>query len=179
MTESGRPVPYRATLVAVDRQLLARVPPERVEGLRSALGAHAEIKSADIAAGAGRPRSPRQFRRFRPIFPVRNLAGSLVGYSSLGFCTIAYDDGDDYGFADREGVGIQLAFDPHLDHDPTHHLASTYLYVRDADALYEQWSRPGIGGLTQQVQETSYWPREGSHVEPDGNVIRLGSPMES
>ena len=33
---------------------------------------------------------------------------------------------------------------------PAHH-ASAYLYVRDADALYEEWSRPGIGGRTRPV----------------------------
>jgi hypothetical protein len=50
--------------------------------------------------------------------------------------------------------------------------------VRDADALYEQWSRPGVAGHTHPVGPTPYRLREGSHVDPDGNVIRFGSPME-
>ena len=53
-----------------------------------------------------------------------------------------------------------------------------YLYVHDADALYEEWSRPGIGGETLPVCSTPYKLREGAHVDPDGNLIRFGSPME-
>ena len=55
---------------------------------------------------------------------------------------------------------------------------SAYLYVRDADALYEEWTRPGIAGHTHPPGPTPYKLREGSHVDPDGNVIRFGSPME-
>lgn len=52
-----------------------------------------------------------------------------------------------------------------------------YLYVRDADALYQEWSQPDIGGRTQPVGATPYGLREGSHLDPDGNLIRFGSPM--
>ena len=68
---------------------------------------------------------------------MRNLAAALAHYSALGFDTFAYADGDEYGFADREGTGLHLAADS--DHDPAHH-ASAYLYVRDADALYQEWA---------------------------------------
>ena len=74
-------------------------------------------------------------------------------------------------------MGLHLA--THADHDPTRHGASAYLYVHDADALYEEWTRPGIGGLTRPVLLTEYKLREGSHVDPDGNLIRFGSPAET
>jgi hypothetical protein len=48
--------------------------------------------------------------------------------------------------------------------------------VRGADALYEEWSRPGIGGHTHPAVPTGYKLREGSHTDPDGNLIRFGSP---
>ena len=48
--------------------------------------------------------------------------------------------------------------------------------MRDADALYEEWSKPGVGGLTRPVEPTEYGLREGSHIDPDGNLIRFGSP---
>jgi hypothetical protein len=51
------------------------------------------------------------------------------------------------------------------------------LYVGDADALAEEWSRPGIGGTTHPVVDTPYGLREGVHVDPDNNIIRFGSPM--
>ncbi len=158
---------------AVDIQLQERVSPEQIEAMRSVLVSLAEIKSASVTAGTGMKRPARQFRQFSPIFPVRNLVAALAHYSALGFDTFAYADGDEYGFANREGIGLHLAADP----DPAHH-ASTYLYVRDADALYEEWSRPGIGGRTRPVGPTPYKLREGSHTDPDGNLIRFGSPMD-
>jgi hypothetical protein len=49
--------------------------------------------------------------------------------------------------------------------------------VRDADALHAEWSRPGIGGHTHPVGPTPYGLREGSHTDPNGNLIRFGSPI--
>jgi DNA-binding MarR family transcriptional regulator len=158
---------------AVDGRLRERASGEQIEAMRSVLQILAEIKSDDIAAGAGRSRPARQFRRFSPIFPVRDLAAALAHYEALGFGTVPYEDGDEYGFANREGTGLQLAVHP--DHDPGHNHAAAYLYVHDADALYEEWSRPGIGGHTHAVTLTSYQIREGSHTDPDGNLIRFGS----
>jgi DNA-binding MarR family transcriptional regulator/catechol 2,3-dioxygenase-like lactoylglutathione lyase family enzyme len=161
---------------AVDIQLQERVSAEQIDAMRSALLALADVKSANVTTGTGRRRPARQLRHFSPIFPVRDLATALAHYSALGFETIAYADGKEYGFANREGIGLHFATDP--DHDPACNDASTYLYVRDADALYEEWSRPGIGGLTRPVGPTPYKLREGSHVDPDGNQIRFGSPVE-
>lgn len=72
---------------------------------------------------------------------------------------------------------MHLARDP--DHDPTRNAGSAYLNARHADALYEQWRRPEIGGSTQPVGPTPYGMREGSHIDPDGNLIRFGSPIGS
>ena len=50
--------------------------------------------------------------------------------------------------------------------------------MRDADAIYQEWSRPGIGGRTSPVVTTDYEMREGSHTDPDGNLIRFGSDIK-
>jgi DNA-binding MarR family transcriptional regulator len=169
----------------VDGQLGERVPDGHVEALRAGLIALAEIKAEDLATGAGvrrtarEDRQARQLRRFSPIFGVASLAAALEHYASLGFRTSAYDDAayDDaayYGFADRDGVGLHL----HAaggGHAPR---GAAYLYVRDADALYEEWSQPGIGGHTHPAGPTDYGLREGSHTDPDGNLIRFGSPIQ-
>jgi DNA-binding MarR family transcriptional regulator/catechol 2,3-dioxygenase-like lactoylglutathione lyase family enzyme len=161
---------------AVDAQLHERVSNEQIEGMRAALRALAEIKVADTASGAGLPRPARQFRRFSPIFPVSDLAAALDHYAALGFTTVSYAGGADYGFADRDGLSLHL--EGHHGHDLSDHGgASAYLYVRDADALYAEWSRPGIGGQTRPVGPMPYQLREGSHIDPDGNLIRFGSPM--
>jgi DNA-binding MarR family transcriptional regulator/catechol 2,3-dioxygenase-like lactoylglutathione lyase family enzyme len=176
LTERGHRVVeavWRGT-EAIDAQLATRLSPEEIAIMRSGLSALADIKAENAAAGVGgRRRRRRGFRQFSPIFPVRDLASALAHYASLGFTTFAYEEGVDYGFADRDGVGLHLAL------DTAHYGAgTTYLYVRDADALYEEWSRPGIGGVTRAVGPTDYGLREGSHVDPDGNLIRFGSPDE-
>jgi DNA-binding MarR family transcriptional regulator/uncharacterized glyoxalase superfamily protein PhnB len=158
---------------SVDRQLEEAVSPEQVGAMRSVLSALAGIKQAGIATGAGRARPARQLRRFSPIFNVRDLRAALAHYATLGFSIVAFEEGDHYGFANRDGVGLHLA--AHSEHDPQRP-ASAYLYVRDADALYEEWSKPGIAGHSHPPEPTPYGMLEGSHTDPDGNVIRFGSP---
>ena len=160
---------------AVDLQLHERVSADQVDAMRSALLALADIKSASITTGAGRRRPARQFRSFSPIFPVRNLTAALAHYAALGFDTLAYADGTSTGSptataSDCTSRPTPATILPTTPPRPT-------CYVRDADALYEEWSRPGIGGLTRPVGPTPYRLREGSHTDPDGNLIRFGSPM--
>jgi Glyoxalase/Bleomycin resistance protein/Dioxygenase superfamily len=160
---------------AVDRQLEAVVSPEQVGALRSALSVLAGIKQADIATGAGRARPAGLLRRFYPIFPVSDLRAALAHYRTLGFKTFAYEEGADYGFANRDGVGLHL--EAHAGH-ARHRPASAYLNVRDAAALYEEWSRPGVAGHTHPAEPTPWGMLEGSHTDPDGNLIRFGSPIK-
>jgi DNA-binding MarR family transcriptional regulator/catechol 2,3-dioxygenase-like lactoylglutathione lyase family enzyme len=157
----------------VDQRLLERVSADQVEATRVVLATLAEIKVSGLETGTGLRRL-RQFRQFSPIFPVRDLAAALAHYTALGFETLAYADGADYGFANRDGTGLHLAAHPDHGHQ---HSAETYLYVRDADALYAEWTRPGIGGETRPVGLMEYRLREGSHIDPDGNLIRFGSPV--
>jgi DNA-binding MarR family transcriptional regulator len=160
---------------AVDRRLEEVVSPEQVGALRSVLSALTGIKQADIATGTGRARPAQQLRRFSPIFPVRDLTAALAHYAMLGFRTFAHEEGDDYGFANRDGAGVQLAAQPGHDQQRP---GSAYLYVRDAAALYEEWSRPGIAGHTHPAEPTPWGMLEGSHTDPDGNLIRFGAPIK-
>jgi len=162
-------------LEAVDDQLEERVSREQIEAMRSVLMALTDIKIDAVTTGAGLRRPARQLRRFCPIFGVRDLSAALAHYATLGFSTLTSDDSNDYGFANRDGVELHLAADP--GHDPIHP-GSAYLYVRDAGALYEEWSRPGIAGHTHPPEPTPYKLLEGAHVDPDGNMIRFGSPMD-
>ncbi len=161
---------------AVDAQLRERASAEQIEAMRSTLGVLAQIKVANVASGVGLPRPARQFRRFSPIFPVRDVMAALAHYAALGFDTQPYEDGTGYGFASREGAELHL--EQHADREPGHSHATAYLYVRDADEVYAEWSRPGIGGETHPVEATEYKMRQGLHVDPDGNVIRFGSFVE-
>jgi DNA-binding MarR family transcriptional regulator len=182
LTESGREVVAAVLrgIDAVDVRLRERATAEQVEAMRAGLSILADIKTADTDAGVGPPRKAALLRRFAPIFPVRHLDAALAHYGSLGFDTSAYEDGDDYGFVRRDGVGLHLAAHHHHDdHDEDrpheHEGGRAYLYVRDADALYEEWSKPGLRGQTWPVEVKPWGVREGSHTDPDGNVIRFGS----
>ena len=118
---------------------------------------------------------PTRLTQVAPIFPVSDLRRALAHYDSLGFETVAYAGGDDYGFVERDGVQLHLARCD--DHDPHSGSGAAYLYVEDADALFAAWGRPGILGTTLPPGDTPYKLREGSHVDPDGNLIRFGSPI--
>ena len=118
-----------------------------------------------------------RLRSFSPVFPVRDLRRALAHYASLGFEVRPYADGDGYGFADRDGVSLHLSLEFGHEEADHEHVGAAYLYVADADALYDEWARSGVGGMTERVGDTPYKLREGSHVDPDGNLIRFGSPM--
>jgi catechol 2,3-dioxygenase-like lactoylglutathione lyase family enzyme len=117
----------------------------------------------------------RRAARFEPIFPVRELTAALGHYERLGFKTHSFDEG--YGFANWGGVSIHLAVHP--DHQTEGNVTAAYLRVSDVDAVHAAWSRPGVGGVTRAVSDTPWGMREGSHTDPDGNLIRFGSPLKS
>jgi DNA-binding MarR family transcriptional regulator len=113
------------------------------------------------------------FVHWAPIFPVRDLAAALAHYAGLGFTVSAYENGGEYGFADRDGLSLHLSLRPGL--DARKEASAAYLYVSDADRLAREWRRPGVGGRTTEPRDTPYRLREGAHIDPDGNLIRFGS----
>jgi len=107
-------------------------------------------------------------KRIAPIFPVRDLGASLAHYQRLGFDTRAYEGGG-YGYATRDGVEI------HLGMQNGDAIGSAYLFVEDADAVAAAWR--SAGAEVSGPVDTEWGQHEGAHVDPDGNVIRFGSPM--
>lgn len=108
-----------------------------------------------------------------PIFAVRDVAESLAHYRRLGFATRAYEGGG-YGFATRDGVEIHLGLLP--EGDPRAVRGTAYLRVDDADELAATWR--GGGADIRSPEDTPWGQREGVLVDPDGNIIRFGSPIE-
>jgi len=97
---------------------------------------------------------------------------ALAHYAALGCTVSTHDDG--YGFAARAGVELHLVVV--ADDDPRRGPAAAYLHVPDADALAAEWADvPG----TEGPADTDYGLREGRHVDPDGNLLRFGSPIAS
>ena len=111
------------------------------------------------------------FERVAPVFPVRDVVAAIAHYRSLGFEVTAYDDPPTYAFARRGDVDIHLARVDDLDASTS--MTSAYIYVSDADALAAEWA--SLAGRHRPPSETDYGLREGSHIDPDGNLIRFGS----
>jgi catechol 2,3-dioxygenase-like lactoylglutathione lyase family enzyme len=117
-----------------------------------------------------------RLRRAVPILATADVARALEHYAALGFETEAWEGGG-YGFASRDGVELHLG--EVEGHDPATNIVSCYFFVGDADALYAEWVDAGAGGQIEAPSDTDYGLREGRHVDPDGNVIRYGSPLPS
>jgi uncharacterized glyoxalase superfamily protein PhnB len=108
--------------------------------------------------------------RIAPIFSVRDLDAALEFYQRLGFSVRKYMKGG-YGFAHRDGIEIHLGV-PAKDHQP----GSAYLFVDDADEFAAAWR--AAGAEVHAPQDTEWGQHEGALVDPDGNVIRFGAPIE-
>jgi hypothetical protein len=110
------------------------------------------------------------FKRIAPIFAVHDLDAAIAHYARLGFKTRAYEGGG-YGFAERGRVEIHLGVVPAGDRPAD----SAYLFVEDADELAEAWRSAGVE--VHGPEDTEWGQHEGAVVDPDGNVIRFGSPI--
>ena len=109
-------------------------------------------------------------KRIAPIFAVRDLDRALAHYEQLGCTTRTYRGGG-YGFATRDGVEIHLGVVP--PEDPR--TSGAYLFVEDADELAATWRAAGVD--VHPPEDTEWGQHEGAVVDPDGNVIRFGSPI--
>jgi uncharacterized glyoxalase superfamily protein PhnB len=118
--------------------------------------------------------------RIAPVFPVRNVTTALAHYRALGFEATAYAENDPhgpiYGFVERDGVQLHLS--RVLELDPKKSVSACYLYVEDADALRAAWTAAGVEGRFTAAEDTPYGLREFAHVDPEGNLIRVGSPLK-
>lgn len=116
--------------------------------------------------------------KFAPVFAVSDLAASLAYYARLGFATSKYTGGGGaaggYGFARRDGIELHLGT---VAAGETTSPATAYLFVHDADALAAAWREAGAD--VKSPQDTPWGQREGVLIDPDGNIIRFGSPLRN
>jgi uncharacterized glyoxalase superfamily protein PhnB len=110
-------------------------------------------------------------RGFEPIFKVADVTRSVAWFEGAGFDTSFHDD--TYAFAHRDpDLTIHLAEAEHAK-APGH--SSLYIHCQDADRVAEEWRQAGID--VEGPRDEDYGKREGSITDPDGNVIRFGSPI--
>jgi hypothetical protein len=116
-----------------------------------------------------------------PILPSRDLRETLSFYERLGFENRgAPPEQWDYLIIGRGG--IELHFHADGDVDPLSTAASYYVFVEDADALYDEWlglvePDPPTGSRVEAPVDTDYRMREFAVVDRSGNLMRVGSPL--
>jgi hypothetical protein len=116
-----------------------------------------------------------------PILPSRDLGETLAFYERLGFENRGAPHAEwDYLIVGRGEIYLHFFAMP--DVDPLTTAASCYLFVDDANAVYEEWQRAGVeadtatGSRLIPPEDTDYGMREFAVVDRSGNLIRVGSP---
>jgi uncharacterized glyoxalase superfamily protein PhnB len=108
---------------------------------------------------------------FEPIFKVADVARSVAWFERAGFDASSHDD--TYAFAHRDlQLTIHLA---QAEGDEVPGQGGLYLHCQDADRVAEEWRAAGME--VDGLRDEDYGKREGSITDPDGNVIRFGSPI--
>ena len=117
-------------------------------------------------------------QRSVPILPVKDVRAALKNYQSLGFTTDIYEEADGtaiYGFLRREGLELHLNLFHDL--DPETNTSAVYFYVSDPDSIYEEWTKANVQGRLAAPEPKSWGMREMAYIDPDGNLLRIGSPL--
>jgi uncharacterized protein len=108
-----------------------------------------------------------------PILPSRDLEATAGWYEQLGFENrIVYPK--QYLMLQRDGFDLHFFYQQNL--FPVHNDHGAYIWVDDAAALHAEWSTSGAPGKHGPPEHTDYGLDEGHYIDPDGNLIRYGSP---
>lgn len=114
------------------------------------------------------------FSSVAPVLPIRHLPDAVARYKQLGFAVQPFEGGD-YAFASRGEVNLHLATVERV--QPDESTVAVFLYVSDADALHHEWTEVVVDGRLVPPVDTDYGLVEGAYVDPDGNLLRFGSPL--
>jgi catechol 2,3-dioxygenase-like lactoylglutathione lyase family enzyme len=112
--------------------------------------------------------------------PAKDLDATLAFYERLGFENAGGPHAEWNYLIIRRG-SVQLHFYGEPDVDPLTTAFSCYVYTDDADALYDEWNAIGVpsveatGSRLQPPVQTDYGMREFALVDPNGNLLRVGS----
>jgi catechol 2,3-dioxygenase-like lactoylglutathione lyase family enzyme len=114
------------------------------------------------------PAPPSMFHAASPILPVNDLAKSLDYYVRvLGF-TVEWQDATGMASVRRDNCALMLC-----QGDQGHTGTWVWVGVVDVDVLHE--SLKTRGAIVRHPPSDYPWAREMQVVDPDGNVLRLGS----
>jgi uncharacterized protein len=115
-----------------------------------------------------------------PGIPTTDMARTIEHYQRLGFTFSAPGSagppaGASFSIGERDGVALHFALKP--DHDPSRTATWVYISVEDADELSAEFDASGASqGRTPR--DTDYKMRELARIDPDGNMLLFGSPLQ-
>ena len=105
------------------------------------------------------------------IVAAREMERSIAFYEQLGFVVERYEGGG-YAFASRDGVSLHLR-EAAREVEDGKSSAGLYLYVTDADEVYEEWLTAGVKVLNEP-EDKDWRMREFAVSDPDGTLLRVG-----
>ncbi len=123
-----------------------------------------------------------------PILPCRSIGEILGFYRALGF-EVTYQQTAPNTYAVVERGDIELHFFVLKALDAADNWGSCYVRVADVDSLYEAFTtglRASLGRLPSRgvprinaLRDMSYGVRQFVVVDPGGNYIRIGQPIDA
>ena len=112
------------------------------------------------------------FLGIAPILQTADMERMRSHYERLGFDVSVHQGG--YATATRDGINLHFHVSPA--HDRAQGGGAVYIAVDDADALHAEWVAAGVDAL-DDLWDPGFGVWESSHTDPDGNVVRFGSPV--
>ena len=110
-----------------------------------------------------------------PTLPARDIDSTVEYYERLGFELVARYPGEQtYAIVRRDDAELHFYEFPV---DPKENLAGCYLRIADAGGLHAEWLAVGIE-ILQPLTETGHGLREFAIADPNGNLLKIGSPIE-
>jgi len=113
-----------------------------------------------------------------PIMPRRDIAVAADFWVRLGFAPILQTS--DCLILARDGAEVHFFHAP--DHDPLEDAPSAYLRPSDIDALDAERAGQGLASTgtprLMPAEDKPWGMRELALIDPDGNLIRAGGPID-
>ncbi|MFK4836610.1 bleomycin resistance protein [Microbacterium sp. ZW T2_14] len=116
-----------------------------------------------------------------PILLSRDLRETLGFFERLGFENRGAPP-EEWGYLilGRGAAELHFTEDPTV--DPLRTSSMCYLYVDDAQRVFEEWEKavvpdPATGSRIVAPVSTDYGMREFAVVDRSGNLVRVGSPL--
>ncbi len=115
-----------------------------------------------------------------PTLPSRSIQDTVAFYRRLGFEGEIW--GEPYRYAILTRGKLELHFFTHPELRPAESSAGCYLRVLDVESVYRAFALaqlPAQGIPRMDTLENKPWGmREFAVVDPDGNLLRVGQPVE-